>query len=264
MAIADDDLHERIRQQDPVKDEQPPVVDTPAAPRSHRSRWVAIAGIAAVASVAIAGFAVWPSGGETSAAAIVRDAVEALDDIDSYQALGDEVEPGVRNEAWSLRVDGDDAAFFSQTVFAEGGGAESAVTYLGDTVYVTSQGQTELRPRPSAAGIDTRFHELLAALTAALDGAEVTEASSETVNGVEMTRYYVVLSEQSIASLSAGGTIDLIPDPEDLEELRVCVADDHHMHEVHFVYRDGGTIDVTLSKVNDDITINAPHAPNAG
>jgi hypothetical protein len=36
------------------------------------------------------------------------------------------------------------------------------------------------------------------------------------------------------------------------------------MHEVHFVYRDGGTIDVTLSNVNGNITINAPQGPYAG
>jgi hypothetical protein len=269
MAIADDDLHERIRQQVPVNDEQPPdeasepcrsilaTGRTPAAPVPHRSRWAAIAGIGAVASVVVAGFAVWPSGGEPSAAALVRDAVEALDDINSYSAIGEEVEPGVRNESWSILVDGDDAAFTSRVV-ADGRFEESAVTYLGDAVYVTAQGQTETRSRAPAGGIDTRYHDLLAALTSALDGADVTEASTETVAGVEMTRYYVGLTEQSIASLSGGGTVDLIADPEDLEELRVCVADAHHVHEIHFVYRDGRTIDVTLVSVNGDITIRPP------
>ena len=171
---------------------------------------MAIAGIAAVTSVAIAGFAVWPSGGEPSAAALVRDAVAALDEITSYQAVGEEVEPGVRNEAWSIRVDGDDAAFVSRAVFAQGPIEESGVTYLGDAVYVTAEGQTEIRSRAPADGIDTRFHELLAALNSALDGADVTEASTETVAGVEMTRYYVGLTERSIASLSAGGAVDLI------------------------------------------------------
>jgi hypothetical protein len=266
MAIADDDLHERIRQRDPVDDEQPPdeaadrcrsilaTGSTPAAPVPHRPRWAAIAGIGAVASVVIAGFAVRPSGGEPSAAALVRDAVEALNDINSYSAIGEEVEPGVRTEAWSILVDGDDAAFASRVV-AQGRLEESAVTYLGDAVYVTAQGETEIRSRAPADGIDTRYHDLLAALTSALDGADVTEASTETVAGVEMTRYYVGLTEQSIASLS-----DLIADPEDVEELRVCVADAHHVHEIHFVYRDGRTIDVTLVSVNGDITIRPPES----
>ena len=202
--------------------------------------------------------------GEPSAAALVRDAAEASMEITSFQAVGEEVEPGVRNEAWSIRVDGDDAAFVSRAVFAQGRNEESAVTYLGDAVYVTAQGQTEIRSRVPADRIDTRYHELLAALTAAIDGADVTEASTETVGGVEMTRYYVGLTERSIASLSAQGAVDLIDDPEELEELRVCVADAHHVHELHFVYRDGRTIDVTLVNINGNITIRPPDGPYLG
>jgi hypothetical protein len=273
MAIADDDLDVRIRQPDSVSD-QPPTVDaverhrsipaagTPAAPRAGRSRWVALAGIAAVASVAIAGFAVWPSGGEPSAAALVRNALERLKDISSYQAVGEEVEPGVRNETWSILVDGDDASFVSR-VSAGGRTEESVVTYFGDAVYITARGQTELRSRVPADGTDTRYHELLAALTAALDGADVIEASTEIVAGVEMTRYYVGLTEQSIASLS-GGAVDLIADPGELEELRVCVADAHHVHEVHFVYRDGRTIDVTLVNADSNIDVRPPDGPYVG
>ena len=126
----------------------------------------------------------------------MRDAVEASKEITSYQAIGEEVEPGVRNDAWSIRVDGDDAAFVSRAVFAQGRIEETAVTYVGDAVYVTAQGQTEIRSREPADGIETRYHELFAALTAALDGADVTVASADTVGGVGMTRYYVGLTER--------------------------------------------------------------------
>ena len=271
MAIADDDLRVRVRPPDPVEDDQPSddalercgSIRRPAH-RPHRrpidaDGWYRRHGCSDKRRVA--GFAVWPSGGEPSAAALVRDAAAAsMSSLPSGRS--EKRSSRAWNEAWSIRVDGDDAAFVSRAV-SQGRNEESAVTYLGDAVYVTAQGQTEIRSRVTADRID-RFHELFAALNAALDGADVTEASTETVAGVEMTRYYVGLTEQSIASLSAGRAADLIADPGDLEELRVCVADAHHVHEVHFVYRDGRTIDVSLVNVNGNITVRPPDGPYVG
>jgi hypothetical protein len=217
---------------------------------------VAVAGLAAAASLAIGGFVVWPSGGEPAAAAVVRDAVDTLEEFTSYQVIGSEFEPGVGRVAWTLRVSGDDVSYASRAVLADGRVDMSGITYLDDTVYTTADGQTEVRPRQPVDNIDTRFHDLYTALTAALDGADVTEAMTETFHGVEMTRYYVALTERSFASLSAGGGIDI--DPGNIEELRVCVADGHHVHELHLIYRDGRTIDVTLSDFDGAITIRPP------
>lgn len=271
MAIADDELGELIRELDTSGDEQPPGVGADRSPTildvaSGREaavaarrprRWVQVAALVAAATIAIAGFAIWQSGDEPSATAIVRDAVEGLEEIDAYEVIGTEFEPGVGHESWSVRVDGDDATMYRRAI-VDGRIEESVVTYVEDVVYVTSDGQTEVRPRTPTDRIESRYDELAAVVAAALRDAEVTVGNIDTFGGVEMIRYYVGLTEGSIAALSDGGLGDVIDDPESVAELRVCVADGEYMHEVHFIYSDGRTIDATLSIPDGDIDIGPP------
>jgi hypothetical protein len=269
MAIADDDLGELIRELDTTGDETRPdrsrsngaaAADREQATSKVRGRrWVQVtAAVAAATILAIGGIVVWDPGGEPTAAAIVREGVEALDEFATYEVSGEEHAANWQIDTWSIRVSGDDAFFFNRSI--GGTGKESVVTYHDGFVYTTADGQTEVRPRTAADRIETRYDELAAAVLAALEGAEVTEATTSTFGGVEMVRYLVGLSERSIASLSNGGNGSLIDDPENIEELRVCIADGEYMHEVHFIYRDGRTIDASFS-ISEDITIKAPEGP---
>ena len=114
-------------------------------------------------------------------------------------------------------------------------------------------------------GLNADYGEASAALvTAALDGADVTESGRETIDGVLATRDDVALADRSIAALSAlpeehRGTFDL-EDPENVDELTVWVADDH-IRQIEIAHSDGATTRTTFSNLNGDVTITPPPGP---
>jgi hypothetical protein len=289
MAAVDEDLFERIARLDPARYVQPPApgsdrylairekairlaVDAPAAidddPASagatgrHRRRWLRVAGVAAASVVVTVAFGLWQSGDGPSAAAAVRSAAESLDDVISYEGRRTHERPDASVETDTLRVAGDDFEFVSETSFADGRVARFAVTVADGVQYVSEDGETVTEPLGPDEGLDGSYADASAALVvASLDGSDVTEAGSETINGVVTTRYDIALTARSIDALSMLAPQQLawfdLDDPSQVDQLSVWIADDH-LRRIEVAHSDGAATRTTFSNLNGEITITPP------
>jgi hypothetical protein len=269
MNFPDDDLLELVGRLDPVRDELPPDPGSDryrsilaVATRRRQRRWPRVAGVAAATAIVVtSAVALWPPGDGHSAAAAVRRAAEALDDVRSFEVEGTEVLPDIATTTFAVHIDGDDFEAVNESSSADGHVEEWTITAVDGVGYLTADGRTERFPLRPADGLDVPYGELSAALIAALDGADVTDGGTETVDDVVTTRYDIALSDGSTAAL--GALRPLLPEfdgPQDIVQLSVWIAD-NHLHRLETAYRDGRQIRITLFNLNRDIAITAPPGP---
>jgi hypothetical protein len=293
MAV-DDDFVELIARLDPARHEQPPApgsdryrailetatglsVDAPTAidgdpasvgaARRHRRRWGRVAGVAAASLAATGAVVVWQFGDGPTTAGAVRSAAQALGDVTSYEGQRTHEQPGVSVETDTLRVDGDDFEFVSETRFVDGRVERFAVTVVDGIHYVSEDDEPVASPLRPGDGLDGSYADASAALVgAALDGSDVTEAGSQTISGVLTTRYDIALTARSIDALSSLTPEQLawfdLDDPNQIDQLSVWIADDH-IHRIEIAHSDGATTRTAFSNLNDDITITPPPGPTS-
>jgi hypothetical protein len=293
MAV-DDEVVELIARLDPARHEQPPApgsdryrailetatglsVDAPTAidgdpasvgaARRHRRRWLRAVGVAAASLAATGAVVVWQFGDGPTTAGAVRSAAQALGDVTSYEGQRTHEQPGVSVETDTLRVDGDDFEFVSETRFVDGRVERFAVTVVDGIHYVSEDDEPVASPLRPGDGLDGSYADASAALVgAALDGSDVTEAGSQTISGVLTTRYDIALTARSIDALSSLTPEQLawfdLDDPNQVDQLSVWIADDH-IHRIEIAHSDGATTRTAFSNLNDDITITPPPGPTS-
>lgn len=222
--MTDDALMKRITNLDPVSDDPAPKAGSPrflttkdhvmAATAEHsptpttsphtplegqapsrRNRWLAGAAAAAVAVAAI-GFALAGPGTTPSAEAQVRTAANGTAEITDFrmsiQTNRTDIFPDGTGE---LEVDGDNYRLSA-------GGFDLAQIRVGDVEVVVFDGEV-VETNSDPVEFAPYGEASVAVINAALASGDVTEGGSETLNGVETTRYEIGIDAAAREALGA-------------------------------------------------------------
>lgn len=241
---------------------QPAIGRTPA-PR--RRAWRLVAACAAATVIAVGGLVVLRADNAPTAQAAVRSAAQAMDEITSLEGELTMSFVGVSDETSRIRVDGNNVDISNDTRYVDRREEHSTFVVLDGMGYETINGQTTTRPVARDEGLAPFGPSSAAVITAALEGSDVTERGTDTIDGVVTTRYDIQLTPASVAALS-----DLTPSelawfelecPQDVESMSVWVAEglvrQIEVTQHQFVSR------TRFFNFGADITITAPPGPYA-
>ncbi len=190
------------------------------------------------------------------------EAASALTDISSLEAVLTTNSPD-RDGVSRLRVDRDAFEVTSEGTYADGHTEASTMTVIDGIRYETIEGRTTRTPVSPGEGLEPFGPSSQAVIAAAMTGATVTEAGSQSIGSVESTRYDIDPSEQSTAALNALTPNELVwfelEYPDQVESVSIWIGDDI-IRQIELT-QNGVTTRVSYTNFNGDITVAAPSGP---
>jgi hypothetical protein len=265
-------------------DESPPMLTaeespTPPARRRPRRRWpYALTAAAVVLVVGGVGAVVVVRQDAPSPQVTVSDAVAGLEEITSLEVELTQATPESNRNA-RLRIDGDAMQSTSRGTYADGHVEESTQTIVDGVAYETIGGETTRTDIEPGQGLAPFGRSSDAVLAAATTDSEINELGTERVGDISAVRYFIALTPQAVAALSALPENQLawfeLGYPDRVSSMSVWIADGLiHQVEimqdgqviqddsfVHPIERSARTTRIRFFNFNGDVRVEAPPGP---